>query len=347
MISKKTRTEEWIRSARVDKTSPSLTEKMIMAFSLAEALQMAGLKYVFKGGTSVSLITQELRRFSVDIDIVVPPETKIEPHLDLIKKQGVFTNYKEDKREGHLPGTHYQVEYPSIVPTKYLTSVLIDVLYADNFYADVREVPLVSSLLDQEGDPCLLLCPTIDCLLGDKLTAIAPHTTGIMIDSKRTLGVLKQFYDVATLYDISRKPTDLFKTFENVSQFELEIRELSSQSTNDVANDILDTAIMICSRGELGNKEEFAKMTSQIVPLRSYIFRGAVSQDALILWAAKAATLAAAYLSGKRDLIRYEGQDVRQMRIEDPGPSQLNKIIKTSAESFFYIRKALELVGRA
>ena len=34
---------------------------------------------------------------------------------------------------------------------------------------------------------------------GDKLTAFAPHTTGIKIDAEKELEIIKQMFDCATL----------------------------------------------------------------------------------------------------------------------------------------------------
>ena len=41
--------------------------------------------------------------------------------------------------------------------------------------------------------------PTLECLLGEKLTAFAPHTTGVPLGKKKELEIAKQLFDVAIL----------------------------------------------------------------------------------------------------------------------------------------------------
>lgn len=344
MISDRSRSREWIYSLKREKEDPAMIERMVMAFSLLEALKISNLNFTFKGGTSVSLITGDFSRFSTDIDIVVPPGTDITPYFETILKVGIFSDWVEDKRENDSPGQHFKFSYASVIQNKYPMYVLLDVLYANNLYTNLQATSLISNLLEQKGDPCMLLCPTKDSLLGDKLTTIAIHTTGIRIDPRKekAIGILKQLFDISHLFDISSDIAGLFRTFENISKFELETRGMSSLSTGDVAQDIVDTAIMIGARGEIGSNTEFSTLASQIPPLRSYVFKGSVSQDSLILWASKAAYLGAMFLSGNKELVRYEGQEVCNLQMNRY--SKLNKLIKTSPESFFYFVLALSLL---
>jgi predicted nucleotidyltransferase component of viral defense system len=63
---------------------------MIYALYLLEQLQLSGLDFIFKGGTSLILLMKEPKRFSVDIDIIVSPKIskeELEKHLLKLKKQ--------------------------------------------------------------------------------------------------------------------------------------------------------------------------------------------------------------------------------------------------------------------
>ena len=65
MISAQSRTPEWIMRIREDSRGrdPILIEKMIMALTLVEELQLSGLDFIFKGGTSLLLhTTMDFRR---------------------------------------------------------------------------------------------------------------------------------------------------------------------------------------------------------------------------------------------------------------------------------------------
>ncbi len=56
-------------------------------------------------------------------------------------------------------------------------------------------------LLLTEGENLYVEVPTADCILGDKLTAFAPHTTGVLLGIGKELEIAKQLFDTATLSD--------------------------------------------------------------------------------------------------------------------------------------------------
>jgi len=60
--------------------NPPVLEKMINALYLLQLLKKGDCQFVFKGGTSLVLILETARRFSVDIDIItVIPKRKSKP----------------------------------------------------------------------------------------------------------------------------------------------------------------------------------------------------------------------------------------------------------------------------
>jgi predicted nucleotidyltransferase component of viral defense system len=73
MIGSRSYNQEWIMGIRETAfgREPILIEKMIMALTLLENLRNNGLDFVFKGGTSLILLFKTLRRFSIDIDILL------------------------------------------------------------------------------------------------------------------------------------------------------------------------------------------------------------------------------------------------------------------------------------
>jgi hypothetical protein len=102
MISRNSHTLEWITQVRKSspgaKLDPILIEKMIMALTLVEHLRSSRLEFVFKGGTSLALVLKELRRFSIDIDIIVSPNQDLHECFQAILEQGHFSSYEEDQR---------------------------------------------------------------------------------------------------------------------------------------------------------------------------------------------------------------------------------------------------------
>ena len=52
-----------------------------------------------------------------------------------------------------------------------------------------------------EGENLRVQIPSVNCILGDKLTAFAPHTTGIPLNVGKDMEIMKQMYDVSILID--------------------------------------------------------------------------------------------------------------------------------------------------
>ena len=76
MLSKNLRDINFLKNTIVilKRENPSvdlqLLEKTIGALYLLENLVSEGLKFIFKGGTSLVLLLNDLKRFSVDVDII-------------------------------------------------------------------------------------------------------------------------------------------------------------------------------------------------------------------------------------------------------------------------------------
>ena len=75
MISKETFTPQWIDTFRQQeqyrRVNPALFEKMVYAFALLESLAKTDFDFIFKGGTSIILMSVSTNRFSIDIDIIL------------------------------------------------------------------------------------------------------------------------------------------------------------------------------------------------------------------------------------------------------------------------------------
>lgn len=95
MISNQSRTKEWIMQNRkiAAGKDPILIEKMIMALTLVENLRLSGLDFIFKGGTSLTLLLGKPSRFSIDIDVVLPKSQNLLPFFESAINQGAFYHY--------------------------------------------------------------------------------------------------------------------------------------------------------------------------------------------------------------------------------------------------------------
>ena len=185
MIDPQSRSLEWIEQASnliPNIADNALVEKAIRALSLLESLVRSGCPFIFKGGTALMLHLGTSRRLSIDVDIVCPPGTDIREYLGQYGNEYGFTEIKEIERNSRtgVPKSHAEYRYVVTCPSgRPVDKILLDVLYEDIHYSEVVSIPIESPLLKQIGAPTIVQCPSLKDMLGDKLTAFAPHTTGI------------------------------------------------------------------------------------------------------------------------------------------------------------------------
>lgn len=181
MISPESFTVEWINSHRKDKRfsriNPPVLEKMIRALALLEALAINNLNFTFKGGTSLILLLPEPRRFSVDIDILTEhSREELEVAFDKIVESRTFIKWDLDESRSYkagVPKAHYFFHFDSKL-NKQAGYILLDILFEKHQYPLVNRVPIRSSWLSLAGEPTEVEMPSIDSILGDKLTHLLP-----------------------------------------------------------------------------------------------------------------------------------------------------------------------------
>jgi hypothetical protein len=175
MIDRASLSAEWLAEKRLQyKKDPGIIEGMIHALYLLDQLQLTGLDFIFKGGTSLVLLMEKPLRFSVDIDIIVSPDLnrqKIEEYLKKIPDSSEFIRMELDEKRSYkegIPKAHYKFIYRSNVPTKTKDGeivsnpereILLDVLFAENPYPVLVEKPIQTSWVRTHGDPLTVKTP--------------------------------------------------------------------------------------------------------------------------------------------------------------------------------------------
>jgi hypothetical protein len=343
MILSKTRTLEWIMGIReqLRGKDPILIEKMIMSMTLVEDLKLSGLDFIFKGGTSLLLLLGTPRRFSIDIDVLVAKKIDPEKVFPAIVDNGSFVRYEENRRQGELPKQHYKFFFNSVIEAKE-SHILLDILADRNPYPRLQEVRIESPLLSTGQKVVRATCPTVEGLLGDKLTAFAPHTTGILYGTDKELDIAKQLFDIGTLFDVINDLPQVRKTFEHVANAQLTYRKLVGKTPIDVLHDAFETSCLIGRRGGAA-AEEYAELVEGFKKLAAFVYSGFFSLDTAILCAAKLAYLVALIMVEDSNIDRFKGQDIASWMVTNPTYSKLNKVKKTSPESFYYFYRALEI----
>lgn len=347
MIDPRSRSLEWIQQAKQHIPGVSdtpLVEKAIRALSLLESLVRSGCPFIFKGGTALMLHLDTSRRLSIDVDIVCPPGTDITQYLGKFGQEYGFTGAEEIERISRtgVPKSHaeyhYAVTYPSGHPTD---KILLDVLYEDIHYNQVVNLPIASPMLIQDGDPVTVPCPSLADMLGDKLTAFAPHTTGIPFfkhEDPFFMEIMKQLYDISSILDRIDDLSAVRKTYAEIVPIELGYRKLDHLTQADVLNDTYQSAMNICLRGAL-DRTEFSYYADGARRVNSFIIPESYNADVAIRDAAKVAYLVRLIQTGANEVKHYSPEmdtELAAAIIEDQSLNKLNRIKKISLEAFYY-----------
>lgn len=355
MISPQCFEKEWIESFRKQdlykRINPPLLEKMIHALSLLQHLQTQGLNFIFKGGTSLILLLQDANRFSVDIDIITEANQEIIEHvLDRVVAASHFTSWKLDEKRSYkagVPKAHYELAYASNL-NQSSSYILLDILFDKAHYSVIHQSPIQTKWIET-ASVIYINTPSIEAITGDKLTAFAPTTTGILYGKGKELEIIKQLYDLGTLFDRVTNVKDVFETFHAFATQELYYRGLSI-STNEILQDILNTCRIIAFRERSKNqpdKSYFLELQNGIRSFNNFLISGHFRLEDAINSSAKIAYLCARLLTGNIDkLEKYQNEDTSDWIINNQEWNVLNRLKKFSDPSaFYYWYKALETMN--
>jgi len=354
MINLKEITLEWL--VRVSKkhrnTDKILIEKTIRALLLLEGLAKQSQDFVFKGGTALLLHFDSTKRLSLDIDIILPQEVEnFETILDNIAENQGFLRKELQQRttQSKIRKEHYKFFFTPLHKTnKDEEYVLLDVLYEKVNYKHLISIPVQSIFIPMIDNPLMVNVPSLDDILGDKLTAFAPNTTGIPYykhDDSMSMEIIKQLYDIGNLVDVIKDIETVKTTFYKFAQTELAYRN-SNQTFEDVLNDIYQTALCLVSRGSDGDGN-FNELQKGIQRIKNLIFSESYHIEKAIIHASKAAYIAMLIRHNASSFDKFDKlQQLKDWAISEPFNTKLNKLKKSNPEAFFYCYKIYELKKR-
>jgi hypothetical protein len=354
MIAKDSLQAEWIQkvSAENHKADKILIEKVIRALLLLEGLVESGLPFVFKGGTAVMLLQKQPKRFSIDLDIIVPGgDADFDALFAFIEAKG-FTRFEEQRRgtSSSIEKRHYKFFYKPAYQTNLTEdNILLDILLEDSPYQTIVSTDIDTPFTRQDGAPVQARLPGIEDILADKLTAFAPNTTGIPYSKggfSATMEIIKQLYDIGNLFAEIRDAAAVASTFQKIALTEIRYRDLTG-GTDIVLNDIAQTALCLATRGKAG-AGDFAALQNGVSQIKAYIFSESYHIEKAIAHAARAAYLAKLIETGETSFVRFEdAEQVSSWNIEAPLDTRLNKLKKTNPEAFFYWYQIYTLSAKA
>ena len=352
MFKEKCFTKEWLQSFKKQsahkKIDIIILEKMIYALHLLEQLQENGLKFTFKGGTSLVLLLEENNRFSIDIDIISnTKKEELEAILSKVIKSSKFTSYNLEEHRSYKPGVpkaHYTFFYGSSLKGAYAGTVLLDILIGDCIYPETSERAVKAKWIESD-DETKVKVPTIDAITGDKLTAFAPNTIGIPYEKggqSATMEICKQLYDLNKLFDSIKNIEAVSNSFQAFAKQEIEYRKDThpNLTPDQVLQDTINTCLIITKR-EKGNayeKAKFIQLQRGITAFGTgYLMSGNFRIDDAIVASAKVAHLVTKLLAKDLSPIHYyNGEDISHLNIENQDWNFLNRLKKQPDKSSFY-----------
>lgn len=346
MIDVKSYTIEWITDLRNKlgkRIDPKLIEKVIYALTLLEQLQLNSLNFVFKGGTALLLATESPKRFSIDIDIITEEqEDKIKAILEKISQLEIFIRWEDDNDRRHTPDApigHFKMFYKSVVDG-HEEPILLDLLYIQNPYPETKEYPINHSWLAISGIDTTVVLPTSEAILGDKLTAFAPKTTGILYSKNRPVEIIKQLYDIGFLFDRITNLNVVKDSYTRVVSEEIGYRKLNINAY-EVLKDTWQTCFTLAERDM--KSDEFKYLQLGIKNFTNFIIDRFSIEEAIIA-SAKVAYLTTLLNKENQEIERFKNPlEIKDWLIEDQTYNKLNKLKKTNPEAFFYWYKSLSI----
>jgi hypothetical protein len=365
MIKEHCFTDKWLdafkKQAEHKRIDKAILEKMIYALHLLERIKTNGLEFIFKGGTSLVLLLEEGNRFSIDIDIICNKDREtLETILNKVVDSSNFKSFELDEHRSYkegVPKAHYSFTFDSVTKGKYSGTILLDVLIEDSIYPELTEKPVQTKWIETENETKIVV-PTIDAITGDKLTAFAPNTVGIPYFKGKdqqpfSMEICKQLFDLRKLFEKIENMEVVAQSFEAFAVQEIEYRktETSDLTPEKVLQDTIDTCIILTKKGK-GSADEKQKFIELQKGIRAFgtgfLMVGNFRIDDAVPAAARIAYLSTKILHKDLSPIEYfQGQDIKELNIENQDWNFLNRLKKQPDKSgFYYWYKTVELIGK-
>lgn len=291
------------------------------------------------------LLLDPPRRLSTDIDIIVEPGTDIDEYIRRAGKIFPFYFSEEHIRVGknNIEKRHFHFKYHSPNTGKDV-SVLLDVLFEKIHYVTTVERPIRNRLLLTEGDDLSVIIPDANGILGDKLTAFAPHTTGIKFGVNKELEVIKQLFDCASLFNVMSDFKTVKETYNMIVKSEMKYRGLSI-STDEVLKDTIRSSLCIASQGQLFS-DDYPYFKDGISRIRNHIIGSKFNTEIAGTYASRVLYLSSCILSDISPSPKIQEQlydDQKEIKFLKPKSFSYLRIVDPIAYS--YVVKSSNLLS--
>lgn len=327
-------------------SDPMLLERVVFAFGLLEAIKRVGLPFCFKGGTSLMLLLEHPKRLSTDIDIIVEPGVDIDDYIQKAGEIFPFREVEENIRIGKnkIEKRHFKFKYRSPISGKDVT-ILLDVVFENIHYGSTIERSIENELLLTEGDNLSVIIPDVNAVLGDKLTAFAPHTTGIPFGTARELEIIKQLFDCSSLFEEMSNFSEVCATYDNFVKSEMSYRGLSLPK-EEVLEDTIKGSLCVASRGQLYG-EDYPYFRDGISRIRNHIIGGGFNGEIAGSHASRVLYLSSSMLAGSSSVLKISDASVYSgQKIDLPKPKSFSYLRVVDPIAYGYIVESGRLLKK-
>jgi len=324
---------------------PIMLEKAIIAIQLLAHLVDAGLPFQFKGGTSLLLRLPEIRRLSIDIDIATPAtHERVHECVQAVSQKTPFDHFAHDEgRDAALPPKkHFRFFYNSAINYYRRDHILLDVLFEQDPVPHASPVLIATPFIDCSRDVHVSI-PIVESLLGDKLTAFAPSTIGILYHPERKTDIVKQLFDTAVLFDAATDLNIAAQVYETVHAHQCTYR--NKTYTQAVTLDDSITAAIELSAFDPkspNNTENAALLDAGVTSLQNHLvghpFRRTEAQIAAGKVACVAAWIKRRPIVATINALRFNHERIDELRERNIGEpwASLQRLKKINPEAFHY-----------
>lgn len=365
MFSARTYSKAWIEAvAKRSDTQAVVVEKCILALALVGRLAEAGLPFVFKGGTSLILHLDPVRRLSIDVDIACQESLeRVQEVLQQVADGQPFIGWEHQaQRDAENPPTKYfRILYRSALEPEAESSIQLDVLIAEALYPVIEERPVNAPFVEVERK-VLVRLPCVNSLLGDKLSAFAPTTIGVLYEpvsrktglptEPRPIRVMKQLFDVSELFTVATDLRVVARSYR--AHFERQNHYRGGKFNIEEALDDTLAAAYCLSQIDLRPKEEHDRtrfFRTRVKALNTHLMNRKLALTEAKTAAARAALLASLLKTGRLDqtfealrIVPTERAVLSALKIEGRW-QKLQSLRKTNIEAFYRWHQAQLLAG--
>ncbi|WZL77360.1 nucleotidyl transferase AbiEii/AbiGii toxin family protein [Eubacteriales bacterium mix99] len=225
-------------------------------------------------------------------------------------------------------------------------TILLDILFEENPYSATIDKSIENELLLIEPPAVTVRLPNVNCILADKLTAFAPHTSGIPYSVDKEMEIIKQLYDISALVGYIDDFAEVKSNYHDIVKTELRYRGLDA-GADDALLDAIQTAACVAGRGQC-HPEEYPLLQRGITNIRSHIYSENFNGEVAVQRACVVMCLAAAILTNQdgmpafKEDSYYTAADIRSDEYK-----KLGYIKKMNLFAYKHLVEAVEMLSKS